>query len=66
MPKNLDDNKPKMFYTRVVYNSKFKAVNKNEANVNIRKNTQHLGTNKREKGKSIDKVCKQHLNKSVI
>ena len=58
MPKNLDDNKPKMFYTRVVYNSKFKAVNKNEANVNIRKNTQHLGTNKREKGTSIDKVCK--------
>ena len=58
VPKNLDDNKPKMFYTRVVYNSKFRSVNKNEANIKIRKNTQQIGTNKCEKGLAIGKVCK--------
>ena len=58
MPKNLDDKKPKMFYTRVVYNSKFKAVNKMKADEKIRKNTQHLGKNKRGKGETIGKVGK--------
>ena len=58
MPKNLDNKNSKMFHSRVVYNSKFKAVNKKNVNEKIRRSTQQIGTNKRENGQVIDKVCK--------
>ena len=58
MPKNWDVNKKKMFYTRVVYNSKFKSVSKNEANKNIRKNVQHIGKNHGVNSDALGKVAK--------
>ena len=58
MPKNWAVNKEKMFYTRVVYNSKFKSVSKNEANKNIRKNVQHIGKNYCVKSDALRKVAK--------
>ena len=58
MPKNWDANKEKVFYTRVVYNSKFKSVSKNEANKNIRKNVQHIGKNHGVNSDALGKVAK--------
>ena len=43
MPKQLQVGKQKIFHTRIVYNSTFKHVNRNQANKNIRTNVEHVG-----------------------
>ena len=58
MPNNLDVNKAKIFYTRMMYNSNFKSVSKSEANTNIRRNVQHVGKNKHVQNKALGKVAK--------
>ena len=58
MPNSLNAKKAMIFHTRVVYNSKFKSVSRCEANINIRRNIQHIGINKRVKNSVIGKVAK--------
>ena len=54
----MDVKKPRTFHTRVVYNSKFKSVSRNEANKNIGKNVQHIGKKKRVKSETLGKLAK--------
>ena len=43
MPKQLQVGKQNIFHTRIVYNSTFKHVNRNQTNKNIRTNVKHVG-----------------------